>query len=520
MPTHRSRGTRLGVVGAGTMGSGIALTALSAGLTVALYDTSSEALARADAYLRSHLQKAGRQAALDDLRLTTQLQEMAGCDVIIEAAPEDLSLKQALFAELDRLCPPPALLATNTSTLSVTAIASATATPERIAGLHFFNPAPLMPLVEVSRGAHSLPVTIGSLVRLIEQLGKTPVVTADTPGFIVNRVARPFYGEALRILGEGTAPHDQIDRIVELGAGFRMGPFRLMDLIGIDVNFAATRSMWEQTFGEPRYQPHPIQARMVQEGTLGRKTGRGFYRYETGGTTAPVELPEARRDNSGLVLVSGGSWAPGLTERLGAAGYSLREAHGGIPVAGFVVAGREEGARAILERLDRGLSPDVPIFCQVCEQTLAEAAASCPGRGRIFGFDGLFAAQGKALTLVAPTDVSATARANADELLSGFGLRAEWIGDGAGLVLPRIMSMLSNEAAFALAEGTADEATIDLAMRLGANYPVGPLGWLRQVGAEKVLRVLEHLRAVFAEERYRVAPLLRRWADEDRKMRT
>ena len=517
MPTRHDRETRLGVVGSGTMGSGIALIALSAGLPVALFDTSPEALGRADAYLRKHLDKAGKHAAIDDLRLTPLLEDLAGCDVIIEAAPEDLSLKQTLFAELDRLCPPPALLATNTSTLSVTAIASATATPERIAGVHFFNPAPLMPLVEVARGAHSSEATIVALVGLLERLGKTPVVTGDTPGFIVNRVARPFYGEALRILGEGTASHDQIDRIVELGGGFRMGPFRLMDLIGIDVNFAATRSMWEQTFGEPRYRPHPIQERMVQEGALGRKVGRGFYRYREGEVAAEVELPEARRDTSGLVLVSDGSWGPGLAERVGAAGYGLREAHGEIPVAGFVIAGREEGAPSVMERMDRGLSPDIPIFCQICDQTLAEATATCPGGGRIFGLDGLFAAQGRVLTLVAPPNPTDAARAKAEVFLSSIGLRAEWIGDGAGLVLPRIMSMLANEAAFALAEGTADESTIDLAMKLGANYPIGPLAWLRQVGAPKVLRVLEHLRAVFAEERYRVAPLLRRWADEDQR---
>jgi 3-hydroxybutyryl-CoA dehydrogenase len=498
------------------MGSGIALIALSAGLPVALFDTSPEALGRADAYLRKHLEKAGKAAAIDGLHMTPRLQDLAGCDVIIEAAPEDLSLKQTLFAELDRLCPPPALLATNTSTLSVTAIASAVESPGRVAGLHFFNPAPLMPLVEVARGAHSSQTTIDALVGLLERLGKTPVVTADTPGFIVNRVARPFYGEALRILGEGTASHDRIDRIVELGGGFRMGPFRLMDLIGIDVNFAATRSMWEQTFGEPRYRPHPIQARMVQEGSLGRKAGQGFYRYGEGEEAAEVELPVARLDNTGLVLLSEGSWAPGLAERIGAAGYALREAHGEIPVAGFVIAGREEGARSFLERMDRGLSPEAPIFCQVSEQTLAEATATCPG-GRIFGFDGLFAAQGKVLTLVAPPNPTDAARAKAEAFLSSIGLRAEWMGDGAGLVLPRVMSMLANEAAFALAEGTADESTIDLAMKLGANYPIGPLAWLRQVGAPKVLRVLEHLRAVFAEERYRVAPLLRRWADQEQR---
>jgi 3-hydroxybutyryl-CoA dehydrogenase len=379
--------------------------------------------------------------------------------------------------------------------------------------MHFFNPPPLMPLVEVARGARSDEPTVQRAVTLAERLDKTPVVTADTPGFIVNRVARPFYGEALRILGEGTAGHDQIDRIVEQGAGFRMGPFRLMDLIGIDVNYAATRSMWEQTFGEPRYRPHPIQAGMVERGELGRKTGRGFYVYD--GSVAPAEaVPPAAEPATGLVLVSDGTWAPGLAERLAAAGYALREAHGELPLAGIVAAGREEASRAILERFDRGLAPDVPILVQLGNQTLAEAAAGLAGAERIFGFDGLFAGEGRLLTLVAPPAVSAQARQRVDGLTQSLGLAGAWIGDGAGLVLPRLMAMLANEAAFALGEGTADEATIDRAMKLGANYPIGPLEWLHRVGPSKVLRVLEHLRTTFAEERYRVAPILRRWAQE------
>jgi 3-hydroxybutyryl-CoA dehydrogenase len=354
------------------MGAGIALVALRAGLAAVLQDTSPQALQRSTTYLRKHLEKSGQEAALGGLKTAERLDDLAGCDIVIEAAPEELALKQAIFTELDRLCPPPAILATNTSTLSVTAIASSATAAGRVAGLHFFNPPALMPLVEVARGARTAQTTVERLVALVERLGKTPVVTADTPGFIVNRVARPFYGEALRILGEGTAPHDQIDRIVELGAGFRMGPFRLMDLIGLDVNLAATRSMWEQTFGEPRYRPHPLQERMVQQGTLGRKTGRGFYRYDDEAGTTPPELPEARRDNSGLVLLSEGTWAPGLAERVAAAGYALREAHGEPPLAGIVVAGREEGSRAIVERLDRGLPADLPILCQVCDQTLAK----------------------------------------------------------------------------------------------------------------------------------------------------
>jgi len=496
------------------MGSGIALVGLSAGMPVVLQDASPEALARAKAYLGKRLEKAGASTAMQRLRLTVSLDDLAGCDVVIEAAPEDLAVKRAIFAELDRLCPPPALLATNTSTLSVTGIASAVTEPGRVGGLHFFNPAPLMPLVEVARGARTADATIESLTRLVRDLGKTPVITADTPGFIVNRVARPFYGEALRILGEGTATHDQIDRIVELGAGFRMGPFRLMDLIGIDVNFAATRSMWEQSFGEPRYRPHPIQARLVEQGALGRKAGRGFYDYGEGAERPPIDLPEARRDNVGLVVVGEGTGAPGWGERLAEAGYALRETHGEVPLAAFVVAGRDEGSAASLARLDRAMAPEVPIVVQTCDQTLAEAAGRLAGRGRIFGFDGLFGASGRTLTMVAPPEAAAGPRERLDDLLASMGIRAEWVGDGAGLVLPRILSMLANEAAFALGERTADEATIDQAMQLGANYPVGPLAWLRQIGPAKVLRVLEHLRTTFGEERYRPAPLLRAWVHE------
>ena len=496
------------------MGAGIALVALHADLAVVLQDPSAAALERAVGYLGKHLARAGRESRLAALSTSQTLTALSGCEVVVEAAPENLELKRSLFAELDRVCPPPALLATNTSTLSVTAIASVVSEAGRVAGLHFFNPPPLMPLVEVARGAQTAPSTIDSLVRLVKQLGKSPVVTADTPGFIVNRVARPFYGEALRILGEGTATHDQIDRIIELGAGFRMGPFRLMDLIGLDVNLAATRSMWEQTFGEPRYRPHPIQARLVEEGRLGRKTSHGFYRYDEGEPWSAPAVPPAERAGSGLVLLSDGRWAPGLAERVAAAGYALREAHGEVPVAAFVVAGREEGSRAILERFDRGLASDVPILCQTSDQTLAEAVEGLPGRARVFGFDGLFAAPGKVITLVAGRDAAPDARQRVEQVVAVLGLRAEWIGDGAGLVLPRVMAMLANEAAFALGEGTTDEATLDLAMKLGANYPFGPLEWMRRIGPATVLRVLEHLRTVFAEERYRVAPLLRRWAQE------
>jgi 3-hydroxybutyryl-CoA dehydrogenase len=496
------------------MGSGIAQVALLAGLEVTLQDASPEALARAKGHLDHWLGRAGRLDALDRLRLTERLDDLAGCPVVVEAVPEDLDLKRSVFAALDRICPPPALLATNTSTLSVTAIASSTGSPDRVGCLHFFNPPALMPLVEVARGARTSDRTQAALMALVVRLGKTPVETADTPGFIVNRVARPFYGEALRVLGEGTATVEQIDTLVERGAGFRMGPFRLMDLIGLDVNLAATTSMWEQTFGEPRYRPHPIQVRLVQQGDLGRKTGRGFYRYGVEPESPPAEPEPPEAEAGGLVVLSEGTWAPGLAERAAAAGFATREAHGDPPRAAFVVAGREEGAEAIVARLDRALPADVPLLVQTSDQTLADVVVRAQHHERVFGFDGLFAASGPVLSLVGRAEALHPARRRLEEVLAALGARPIWIGDGAGMVLPRLQAMLANEAMFALEEGTADESTIDLAMHLGANYPIGPLTWLRRVGPRKVLRVLEHLRTVFADERYRVAPLLRRWAQE------
>ncbi len=211
-------------------------------------------------------------------------------------------------------------------------------------------------------------------------------------------------------------------------------------------------------------------------------------------------------------MLGEGSWAPGLADRLAAAGFSTREAHGDAPIAAIVAAGREEGAAAQVARLVRALPGEVPVLVQCSDQLLADVLRSEDQPQRIIGFDGLFAGASKVLALVGLGDREHPARHQAERLARSVGAEPVWIGDGAGLVLPRILSMLANEAVFALEEGTSNEATIDLAMALGANYPIGPLAWMRQIGPGKVLRVLEHLRTVFAEERYRIAPLLRRWA--------
>ena len=528
---------RLAVVGGGTMGSGIALAALLAGLYVTLYDVQPEMLERARGYINHHLGRKGKSADLAHLTTTTDLDVLHKANLVIEAVPEDLPLKQELFARLDAICPPPAILATNTSTLPVTAIAAASKSPQRVAGMHFFNPASVLPLVEIVRGARTDPETIQTLVAVTEMLGKTPVVVRDTPGFIVNRVARPFYGEALRLLGEGVASFEQIDRIVRLGGGFKMGPFQLMDLIGIDVNLGAAQSMYEQTYGEPRYRPHLIQAQMVQQGALGRKTSRGFYTYDPEPLFEEPPLPNSKRDRGEgqpplpfrergrgeghrTVYLSSGSWAPGLEELVTQGGNAVVKLSGGSAAAdtpqrgGLVViaAGAAEGLGEKLAELEARLPESIPVLCQCADFSLSELAASMRHPQRLVGFDGLFLASGKLATLVAGPTLDPQARQAAEEFVQGLGLHVAWVAESPALVLPRIVCMLADEAAFAAGEGVAEPETIDQAMQLGVSYPKGPLAWAKELGYARVVAVLDHLHAEYGEERYRVAPLLRRWA--------
>ncbi len=277
----------IAVLGSGTMGSGIAQVCALRGFTTVLYDVTPEIVTAGRDRIRASIQKGvdlgktapeAASAALDRLHATADLADAAGAELVIEAAPEDLALKRGLFGRLDALLPPGALLASNTSSLSITALAGSTSRPERCLGLHFFNPPLLMALVEVVLGERTSADTVAAGVAFARDLGKTPVVCRDTPAFIVNRVARPFYGEALRLLDEGAADAATIDSLIR-SLGFKMGPFELLDLIGLDVSYAVSQSVYHAFFEEPRYRPHPIQRRMVEANLLGRKTGRGFYDY-------------------------------------------------------------------------------------------------------------------------------------------------------------------------------------------------------------------------------------------------
>ena len=284
----------IGVVGAGTMGAGIAQVAAQAGHATLLFDARADAADKALAGLRSTLDKLVEKGKLtrdqaDGIASRVQpvhdVKDLAPCGLVIEAIIEDLVVKKKLFADLEAIVATEAILATNTSSLSVTAIAAACKDPSRVIGLHFFNPAPLLPLVEVVPGLATAATITERATSLMASWGKTPVIAKDTPGFIVNRVARPFYGEAIRIYEEGLANMPMIDRAMKEVGGFKMGPFELMDLIGNDINFTVTKTVWESFFYDPRYKPSFTQQRMVEAGWLGRKTGRGYYRYDQGQPT-------------------------------------------------------------------------------------------------------------------------------------------------------------------------------------------------------------------------------------------
>jgi 3-hydroxybutyryl-CoA dehydrogenase len=493
--------TVIGVVGAGTMGAGIAQLGAAAGMRTLLHDPAPEALERGTAAARKGLAKwaeKGRVSgdAAELLEAVSRLDDLAPADLVIEAAPERPELKRDLFGALSMVCGDDVVLATNTSSIPVTSLASAAARPENVVGMHFFNPPPLMPLLEVIRADQSSDAVVAMAMEVGRAMGKEVIVAADGPGFLVNRCGRPFNGEGLRLLQERVATHEQVDRICRLGGGFRMGPFELMDLVGIDVGFEVAKSFDELSFGEPRWRPNPIQARMVAAGRLGRKTGRGYYEYaDDGSYRADDPEPPAPGGGEGTLLtVLGDSHVAGaLRERARQAGYELRE---GGPTELVL------DARIHPQESPPGGAP-VAVLC-------ASSSLAARGEPGAVGFHLLPDARLVELTRLPTTQEFAAAAV--EECFGKLGLLTEWVEDAPGLVLGRIVSQLVNEAAFAIGEGVGSADDVDTGLTLGLSHPRGPVAWGEALGLEHVLAVLDALWEERREERYRAAPLLRRSA--------
>ena len=497
------------VVGAGLMGSGIAQVASQAGHRVMLFDArpaaAEAALARLSVSLQTLVDKGrmdGDTAAhiLARIQPIAALEEARDAALVVEAIVEDLAAKRALLAQLEALLPARAVLATNTSSISITALAAGLQHPGRLVGMHFFNPVPLMKLVEVVSGLHTDPDVATAVFDLAVAWGKVPVHARSTPGFIVNRIARPYYAEALALLHEQSATPQVLDACLR-SAGFRMGPCELMDLIGHDTNFAVTQSVFEAFFFDRRYTPSPLQREMVQGGLLGRKSGRGFYTHPPGPPALPVAVHDVQallsRNARELCVHGSGPIADHLelaaTAALAPQGWGpAREPGSGwtglaIDDARLVLT----DGRCAYERAAEAGHTDTAVFDRPMHLPTA------PGTALAYSVNG---------------SASAAWQAEAPAWLAALGFTPLAVSDSPGLVVARTVAMLVNEAADAVQQGVCSEAGADAAMKLGVNYPAGPFEWLLAWGAPGVLAVLDALDAHYRGERYRASPWLRRRA--------
>jgi 3-hydroxybutyryl-CoA dehydrogenase len=473
------------VVGAGTMGRGIAQVALGGGHRVSLVDPAPSQLRAASEDILGRITRRdpdarpefeSRLTAFDSLGSVTG----SGETVVVEAALEDLATKQAILGEALALFGPGCILATNTSSLSITEVARGVAEPSRVVGMHFFNPAPAMRLVEVVGGLQTDPAVADAIVELARSWGKEPIRVKSAPGFIVNRVARPFYGEALRLLEEDAASPELIDELLRSSGQFRMGPFELMDLIGLDVNFTVTCTVWAAFNYDPRFAPSSIQRELVAGGFYGRKSGQGFYRYD-GETERPV--PPAMESSVPTNLVLRGD-CPELAILLDRAGLTYERAAG----------------HPSLDLGDRGI-------VLLTSGRTASAESHTAGRPVVL-LDRCL--DWTTVTALGVSGTTADLVSAAAALLGQAGVRAYPVADVPGLVLARIVSMLANEAWETVSQRTAAPADVDTAMRLGANYPQGPIAWAEEWRNETVLEILDGLWDEYHDPRYRASALLRR----------
>jgi 3-hydroxybutyryl-CoA dehydrogenase len=486
----------LGVVGTGTMGRGIAQIAAAAGIEARLLDARPGAAEEARAALAATFEtlaakgKMGADAAREAaarLRPVAGEGDLAGCHVVVEAIVEDLGAKRDLFARLEPVVGDDCLLATNTSSLSVTSIAAACGRPGRVGGFHFFNPVPLMKVVEVIGGALTEPWVADALSALARRVGHRPVLAADTPGFIVNHAGRGFGTEALRILQEGVARFDEVDRILREACGFRMGPFELLDLTGLDVSHPVMESVYGQFYQEPRFRPSHLLRQRLEAGLLGRKTGRGFYAYAEG-RPVPVAPPETPRADPVPVWVAAAepAWREALAGVVRDAGWPLDEA--GAPGPGSLCLLAPLGDDATTAALAHGIDP-------------ARAAAV----DMLFGID-------RRRTLMTTPVTAPAFRDAAHALLAAGGVPVSAIEDSPGFVAQRVVATIVNIACDIAQQRIATPGDVDGAVTLGLGYPRGPLAWGDALGPARVLAVLQAMLQATGDPRYRPSLWLSRRA--------
>ncbi len=492
----------VGVIGAGTMGAGIAQLACRSGARTLLFDADVATGERASTRMRADFDKlvgkgkleaSEADAAYGRLELVSDLAALAACELVVEAIPESLPMKRDLVASLDAIVSSTCVIATNTSSLLVAAIAAGSAHPGRVAGMHFFNPPPVMRLLEVVAGEDTNADALAVTAATGEAMGKSVIIAKDGPGFIVNRTNRPYLLEALKSLSDGLASIEDIDKAMRLGGGFRMGPFELSDLVGIDVGLEVAKSFYDQSFGEPRWRPSPIAERYVAAGKHGRKSQRGYYDYRDGDhRPADPPAPESSGQGGRVAVVGDGALADALRDAAAAAGWAVGDG----------------GADLVLDcRSHRsGALPDGPraVLCDV--GSLRELDET----GRAVGFHAL--APFDAAKLVELTRRPGTP----DDLVvvlerffGDLGKHTLLVGDAPGLVLGRIVSQIVNEACFAVTEGVGSHEDVDTGLVLALNHPRGPFAWADAIGVDRVLGTLEALQRHTGDDRYRPAPLLK-----------
>lgn len=483
----------IGIVGAGAMGRGIAQVCAAAGCTVQLFDSVKEGVTRAIEAVRADLAQAvakGRlsqenaDATLARILPVQDLRHMGECELVVEAIIEQLEPKQRLFRDLEAIVAPDCILATNTSSLSVTAIASTCEVPSRVVGWHFFNPVTRMKVVEVIQAPRTAPEAAQTLVALSRRIGHRPILTSDSPGFVVNHAGRAFVTEGLKLLAERAAEYQVLDAILRTCAGFRMGPFELLDLTGLDVSVPVMESIHTQYYGDDRYRPVTLARTRLLAGLLGRKSGQGFYSYESKVATPHPAKPATATAGATVWWPTDGPAA-------------LPEAIAALLPAGQRVSQAQQADVILLAPLGADLSTTV-VKLQI------DASKSV-------AIDPVFAGSTGVTLMACPETASATIEA-ARGLFAAQSIPAFVISDSPGYVAPRVVACIVNLACEMAQQGIASPADIDAAVRLGLGYPAGPFEWGDRLGAGRVLEILQGLHATFADPRYRPSPWLVRRA--------